>query len=224
MPCMMASSGRWGVDSSLKISILPARTTTKSVNVPPVSTPIRANLVVEPRDILDEPRRNGFEVLNRAHRVAFPDQGLKIGARYVEPMNGHFASTREVGVRQRRCSERFDPLENLSAFVIGTLNLQVGTLSRVDANRNVTLPAGFDEFQVENGFQNKEDREIATRNFASRNAALTAGIASEHAPQLASTIQRRRRRQDKNPVGAILLKSFQIIRGKVARETNHRSV
>src|SRR5215510_13182324 len=122
MPCMMASSGRCGVESSLKISILPSRTTTKSVNVPPVSTPIRANLVVEPRDILDEPGRNGFEVLNRAHRVAFPRQGLEIGPHAIESMNRHLTSAREIGVRQRRCDERLDPLENLSAFVIGPLN------------------------------------------------------------------------------------------------------
>src|SRR5713101_10013389 len=86
-PFIMACSGCCGVESSLNISILPPRTTTKSVNVPPASTPI---LEVDLRDILDKLRNNRFDILDRCLRVALPCQCLKVGAHGIEPMNRGF--------------------------------------------------------------------------------------------------------------------------------------
>src|SRR5438105_2784609 len=85
---MIACSGCCGVESSLNISISPSRITTKSVNVPPVSTPI---LEVDLRDILNKFRKDRFNILNRALRIALPGEGLKIRAHGVEAMDGDLA-------------------------------------------------------------------------------------------------------------------------------------
>src|SRR3954470_1462468 len=97
IPCMIASSGCKGVESSLKISILPSRTTTKSVNVPPVSIPI---LKIDPRDILNVLGRNGFEALYGPLRIALPSQRLNIGVRIRKLMNRDFANPGEIHVRE----------------------------------------------------------------------------------------------------------------------------
>src|SRR5262245_53981725 len=95
IPCMMASSGRRGVESSLKTSILPFRMTTKSVNVPPVSTP---TLEIDARDILNVFGRNGGGILNRALRITLPGQGLKMGKNTLEVVHGDLARPGEIRV------------------------------------------------------------------------------------------------------------------------------
>src|SRR5919108_3053145 len=92
IPLMMASSGCCGVESSLNISIRPSRMTTKSVNVPPVSTPI---LEIDLRDILDKFRKNRFDILNRPLRIALPREGLQVRAHCIESMDCDFAHPRE---------------------------------------------------------------------------------------------------------------------------------
>src|SRR4030095_6129730 len=119
-PCMMASSGWRGVESSLKISILPSLMTTKSVNVPPVSTP---TLKIDPRDILNMLGRNRFEALYCALRVAFPGQGLKVGESAVEVVNGDLTSPREVCVGQGRLGYSLDPVHDVRALFIRNMYL-----------------------------------------------------------------------------------------------------
>src|SRR5215813_11376854 len=119
-PCMIASSGWRGVESSLKISILPSLITTKSVNVPPVSTP---TLKIDPRDILNVPGRNRCEVLNHALRVTLPGQGLKVGESGVEVVNGDLTSPREVGVWEGLLGYSLDPVQDLSTLFIRDMDL-----------------------------------------------------------------------------------------------------
>src|SRR5215510_12627208 len=108
-PCMIASSGWRGVESSLKISILPSLMTTKSVNVPPVSTP---TLKIDSRDILYVLGRNRFQGLDCALRVALPGQGLQVGQSAVEAVNRDLTSPREVVVGQGHLGDSLDPLHD----------------------------------------------------------------------------------------------------------------
>src|SRR5437667_9977318 len=110
IPFIMASSGRCGVDSSLNISILPLRIMMKSVNVPPVSTPI---LEIDLRDILDESRNDGLDLLDRSLRVALPRKRLNIGANRIETVDGDFAHPGEVLIGGRMRRDVFDPLHYL---------------------------------------------------------------------------------------------------------------
>src|SRR3989442_933726 len=121
--------------------------TTKSVKVPPVSTP---TLEIDPRDILDVFGSNSFEVLHRALRVSLPCEGLKIGANAVESMNRHFAGPREVRVGQGRVGNDFDPVKNLRALFVGRTDLERGTLTGIDAKRGLRPPAGLNDSQIEN--------------------------------------------------------------------------
>src|SRR6266571_1794641 len=117
IPFMMASSGSCGVESSLNTLILPLRITTKSVNVPPVSTP---TLKIDLRDILNEFREDGSDILDRSLRIALPCEGLDVGANRIEAMNGDFAYPGEVLIRRRVRGDIFDPFEYLLAlFGIG---------------------------------------------------------------------------------------------------------
>src|SRR5207249_10379032 len=88
IPFMMASSGSCGVESSLNTLILPLRITTKSVNVPPVSTPI---LKIDLRDILNEFREDGSDILDRSLRIALPREDLDVGAKRTEGMYADIA-------------------------------------------------------------------------------------------------------------------------------------
>src|SRR5438046_6331628 len=110
---MMASSGSCGVESSLNTLILPSRITTKSVNVPPVSTPI---LKIDLRDILNEFREDGSDILDRSFRIALPCEGLDVGGNRIEAMNGNFAHPGEVLIRRRARGDIFDPFEYLLAL------------------------------------------------------------------------------------------------------------
>src|SRR6185295_9937110 len=114
--------------------------TTKSVKVPPVSTPI---LEVDARDILDVLRGNSFKVRYSALCVALPDQGLKVGANRVESMNGDLALPGEVGVGGRRVGNSLDPEEDLRALFIVGVDLERGAFSCIDAKRGFAPPAGF---------------------------------------------------------------------------------
>src|SRR3989442_14803824 len=96
IPFMMAAAGSLGVDSSLNISILPSRITTKSVRVPPVSMPI---LEIDLRDILNKFWNDGFDILNCSLGIALPCQCLYVGANGIEAMNGDFAQPGEVFIR-----------------------------------------------------------------------------------------------------------------------------
>src|SRR5438093_6546973 len=113
IPFMMASSGSCGVESSLNISISPLRITTKSVNVPPVSTPI---LKIDLRDILNEFREDGSDLLDRSLRIALPCEGLDVGANRIEAMNGDFPHPGKVLIRRRARGDVFDPFEYLLAL------------------------------------------------------------------------------------------------------------
>src|SRR6516165_3681136 len=140
IPFIMASSGCCGVDNSLNITILPSRMTTKSVNVPPVSTPI---LEVDPRDILDKFRGDRFNILDCALRVAFPCQCLKIGAYSIEHVNSDFAHPRKVLVRRRIRGDLFDPLNNsFTLFGIGA-DFECGSLTGIHNKLDVMPPAGL---------------------------------------------------------------------------------
>src|SRR5206468_5411646 len=88
IPFMMASSGSCGVESSLNTLILPSRITTKSVNVPPVSTPI---LKIDLRDILNEFREDVSDILDRSLRIPLPLEGWVVGAKRMEAMNADCA-------------------------------------------------------------------------------------------------------------------------------------
>src|SRR5437764_12440992 len=93
MPFIMASSGRCGVDSSLNISILPLRIIMKSVNVPPVSTPI---LEIDLGNILDESRNDGLDLLDRSLRIALPRERLNVRPNRIETMDGDFTHPDEI--------------------------------------------------------------------------------------------------------------------------------
>src|SRR5262249_25492250 len=99
MPLMIASSGCCGVERRLNISILPFRITTKSVKVPPVSTPILRVLEVEAGDILEQARADGGKIADRPLRIALPGQSLQVRHCGLETMNGNFPRRGEVFVR-----------------------------------------------------------------------------------------------------------------------------
>src|SRR5215471_964975 len=140
-PFMIASSGRCGVDSSLNTSILPSRITTKSVNVPPVSTPI---LKVNPRDILEEPGTDGGKIEDGALRIALPGKCLQIRHCQRKAMYRNFAHPGEIlGGRSRR-SDRLDPLPNLRTLIIIGHDLKGRSFCGVDAKLHVTPPGGID--------------------------------------------------------------------------------
>src|SRR5436309_8360911 len=157
IPFMMASSGRCGVDSSLNISILPSRIMMKSVNVPPVSTPI---LEVDLRDILDESRNDGFDCLDRSLRVALPCERLNVGAHGIEPMDGDFAHPGKVFIRGSVSGDIFDPLHDLPAFFVIGSNLKGRPLAGVDSQFYILPPAGLDHSQIEHCRQNVNGRKI----------------------------------------------------------------
>src|SRR5215471_15712236 len=119
-PCMIASSSWRGVESSLKISILPSLMTTKSVNVPPVSTP---TLKIDPRDILYVLDRNCFEGLDYALRVALPGQDLEVGESAIEVVNSDFTSPREVGVGEGGLAYGLDPVHDVRSLFIRNMYL-----------------------------------------------------------------------------------------------------
>src|SRR5437870_1954309 len=126
----MASSGCCGVDSSLNISILPLRIIMKSVNVPPVSTPI---LEIDLRDILDESRNDGLDLLDRSLRVALPRERLNVRPNRIETVDGDFAHPGEILIGGRMGRNVFDPLQYLLTLLSVRTDLQDRSLARVDA-------------------------------------------------------------------------------------------
>src|SRR5262249_22104198 len=149
---MIASSGRCGVDSSLKISIVPSRMTTKSVNVPPVSTPI---LKVDSRDILDMSLKDRFKRLNRALRIAFPRERLNVRHNSIEVMDRNFASPCKVRFGRGAARYRFDPVQNLRPLFIIRADVQRRALIRIDTNLRVRPPACFDQLKIKERFENE---------------------------------------------------------------------
>src|SRR6267143_5363955 len=202
IPFMMASSGCCGVESSLNISILPSRITTKSVNVPPVSTPI---LKVDLCDILDKFRNNRFDVLESALRVLFPCQRLKAGAHCVEPMNRDFAHPCEVFVRRRVRAELFDPFDYSFAPAGFGADLERGPFAGIDTKFDLRPPAGLDHLQFENCFKNVHGRKIPARNRALGNSGFAIGGALEGGPEFARMVHRAGRCKHEYTVRRILL-------------------
>src|SRR5437899_12213362 len=95
---MMASSGSCGVESSLNISISPLRTITKSVNVPPVSTP---TLKIDLGDILNEFREDGSDILDCSFMIAIPCDGVDGVANLSDAINGNVSQPSEICIRRR---------------------------------------------------------------------------------------------------------------------------
>src|SRR5262245_42049327 len=126
---------------------------TKSVNVPPVSTPI---LKVGPRDILDLLSRNGFETWNHALRVALPNQRPKVRMASVKVVYCEFARPHEVGIRQGRAGDTSNPFQNLCVFFGVPMDLKCRTLPSVYNEGCVLPPTRFNQFQIENRFENKK--------------------------------------------------------------------
>src|SRR2546430_10272385 len=138
IPFMMASSGCCGVESCLNISILPSRITTKSVNVPPVSTAI---LEVDLCDILDKFRNNRFDVLDGPLRVPLPCQRLKVGSHGVKAVNRDLAHPGEVFVRRRVRAELFDPFDYALTLVRIGADLERGPFAGLDTKFDFRKPA-----------------------------------------------------------------------------------
>src|SRR5712692_8126369 len=159
IPFMIASSGWRGVDSSLNISILPRRIMMKSVNVPPVSTPI---LEIDLRDILDEFWNDRFDILDRSLRVALPRECLNVGAHCIEPVNGDFAHPCKVLVRRRVGGNVFDPLEYPLTFFFISPNLKDGSFGGVDTQFNIVPPAGLNHAQIQHCFEDVDGGKITT--------------------------------------------------------------
>src|ERR1041385_749103 len=110
----------------------------KSVNVPPVSTPI---LKVDLRDILDEFGEDGSDVLNCPHRVALPGKCLKIGAHHLKTMNGDFADPGKILVRRWLRGDILDPADDTLPLRAVGANLKGGSFAGVDAYLNTGPPA-----------------------------------------------------------------------------------
>src|SRR2546425_10240651 len=176
IPFMMAAAGSLGVDSSLNISILPSRMTTKSVNVPPVSTPI---LEIDLRDILDKFRNNRFDILNRPLRIALPCEGLEVRAHCIESMNCDFAHPREVLIGWALPADVPGPFDDLLAPAGIGVNLQGRSFARVNPELDLGPPTGFDHFQLEHRLENVHGRKITARDRSLRNARFAAVASFE---------------------------------------------
>src|SRR2546426_1542308 len=203
IPFMMASSGCCGVESSLNISILPSWITTKSVNVPPVSTPI---LEVDLCDILDKFWNNRFDILDGSLRIALPRQRLKVGTHCVEAMNRDLAHPREVFVGRRVHTELFDPFDYSLALVGIGADLEDGSFIGVNAKFHLGPPAGLDYLQFKNCFENIDGGKITVRNWTFGNADFATGTAPEGRPEFARMVHRGCRCKDEDTVRRIFLK------------------
>src|SRR2546427_2221718 len=150
MPFIMASSGICGVESSLNISMLPSWITTKSVNVPPVSTP---TLEIDLRDILNDFRDDRSNILDGSLRIALPCECLYVGANGIDAVNGDFAHPGEVSIGGRVRGNIFDPPDyRLPLFGVGA-DFESRAFARVNAKFNIRPPAGLNYFQIKDGLE-----------------------------------------------------------------------
>src|SRR5215510_12007289 len=77
-------------------------------------------------------------------------------------------------------------------------------------------PAGFEEFQIQNRFENEKSGKVATGHFAFRNSGFPIGVAFEGTPKLAGAIYGRRCTENEYAIGAILLEAFEVLGCKVS--------
>src|SRR5438093_4653343 len=202
IPFMMAASGSWGVETSLNISMLPSRITTKSVNVPPVSTPI---LEIDLRDILNDFRDDRSNILDGSLRIALPRECLDVGANGIEPVDGDFAHPGEVSIGGRVSRDIFYPLDYCLALFGVCPDIESRAFARVNAKFNLRPPAGLNYFQVKDGFEEVKRRQIAARDRAFRNNDFATVTAFEPRPDFASMIHCARRCEHENAVRTIFL-------------------
>src|SRR2546430_458715 len=206
IPFRMASSGFWGVESSLNISTLPSRITTKSVNVPLVSTP---TLEIDLRDILKEFWDDRSDILDRSLRIALPCECLYVGANDIEAVNSDFAHPGEVLIGGRLRGNISDPLDYPLPLFGVRADLQSRALVGVNAKFNIGPPAGLDYLQIKDRLEDVNCGKIAARDWAFRNTGFAAVITFETRPDFTRMIDCTRRCENQNAVRAIFLERLQ---------------
>src|SRR5262249_49842407 len=116
-----------------------------------------------------------------------------------------------------------DPIENQRALFVGGLDLKGRTVAGVDTNERIAPPAGFNDFHIQDGFENEKRWEIAARDLALGKSRLSAGVALERAPELTLAVDGTGRTQDENTLCPVLLKGFEIIGGDFVIEAGERT-